>query len=178
MDLFVQIGVLLLMLTMLSLIFYFGSDTFDRGNKISKQLAQEEVSYSMDSTITTSTFYIDSRAFVQWALTTKEQRAVYLMYQGSVTPDEKLYGAYMYELNVTKEKIDQSNRSLVIKPKTKTQISNAILVEDQSPKITNILREFASEAKKGSAKKVVTVYTFTESKTGEVKYLCYIEGVM
>lgn len=178
MDLFMKIGVLFLMLTMLSLVFYFGTNTYIQGSEVNSKLTKPEVSYTMDSTITRSTFYLDTRAFIQWALTTKEHRNVYLMYKGFLTPDEKLYGEYMYQLDVTKDKTDPSDRNLVIQPKTNKQVNNSILISDQSPKIISILEQFNEEAKKSSSKKIVTVHTFVDSKSSEVRYLCYIEGVI
>lgn len=175
MDLYVQIGVLLAMSAMFSLLAYFYAVNYDTGIRVQKSLDKESVNYSLDSSVTSPTFFVDSRVFTQWAINAKSQRQVYLIYPQSIAPDEALYGAYLHQLDVKLNTKDPADRSLKIRPQSAGNVNNAYYVNDQAPKTVDYLTTFSEEAKVRGRKKMVTVYTFTDSLSSEVIFLCYIK---
>jgi len=174
-DLYIQVGVLLVMASMFALVAYFYSVSFATGIETREQLTEPSVNYSLDSSVTTPTFLVDARTFVQWAINAKGQRELFLVYPSSITPAEATYGQYLREITVKLDGGDVSNRSLKIHPQTDTQVSNAYEVSDQSPKTVDYLRVYAEESKLRGSDEMVTVYTFTDSATNAVIYVCYIK---
>lgn len=175
MDLYIQIGVLLIMATMFSLLAYYYSVSMETGQNAGEKLYEPSVNYSLDSSVTSPTFLVDSRTFVQWALNARGQRQLYLVYPTSIRPSDDYYKEYLRELKITLDTVDISGRSLEVRPKTGSQNSNAFEVSEQSPKVVDYLSLYAEEAKARARNKMVTVYTFSDSSTQEVIYVCYIK---
>ena len=175
MDLYFQIGVIFLLLTAFSVLAYFNTDAANRAEAVKDAIYEEPENYSLDSSITTSTFFVDARTFTQWAINAKSQRDVYLTYPQSIKPNESVYKAYMREINVTIDAGDLSNRKLVLKPTTANSNLNSYHVMDQSPKTVDYLTLYSQEAKNLATDKMVTVRTFSEENTGKTIYVTYIE---
>lgn len=175
MDLYIQVGVLLVMASMFALVVYFYSDSTARGLEIAKALDKPTVNYSLDSSVTTPTFFVDSRVFTQWAINAHGQRKVYLIYPNSIEPSASLYGQYLHKLTVRQSNTDLADRSLTVHPQVPSEVPNAYYVNDQSPKTVDYLSLYQEEAKLKGRDKMVTVYTFTDDLSGEVIYVCYIK---
>ncbi|MFF2798072.1 hypothetical protein [Lysinibacillus xylanilyticus] len=175
MDLYIQVGVLLAIMSMFALVAYFYSVSYETGWRISRSLDKPSVNYSMDSSITTPTFFVDHRNFTQWAINAKGQRQVYLMYPQNIVPADDIYAAYLHRLTVKMSDTDLAYRKLEVHPQVSGDTNNAYYVNDQSPKTVDYLTVFSQEAKAKGKNKMVTVYTFTDNSTGEVIYVCYIK---
>lgn len=174
MDLYIQVGLLFVFASMFSLLVFFYAETTALGIRTGEALERPSVNYSLDTSITTSIFYVDSRVFRQWASNARDQRSVYLMYPNYIAPSN-VYEAYLYELEVGLDPNDPLYRSLKIHPKTGSITPNAFALEGDIPKMVDYISIFADAAKNNGRDGMVTIRTFTDPKTGEVIYLCYIE---
>lgn len=175
MDLYIQVGVLLVMASMFSLVVYFYADSTSRALEIEKALSKPTVSYSLDSSVTTPTFFVDSRVFTQWAINAKSQRKVFLMYTDSIIPNETLYGQYLHRLTIKQNDADPAERNITVHPQVPSETKNAYYVNDQTPKTVDYLTVFTQEAKARGRDEMVTIYTFTDTLSSEVIYVCYIK---
>lgn len=175
MDLYMQVGVLLVMASMFALVAYFYSVSTMTGLRIGDALDKPSVNYSLDSSVTSPTFFVDSRVFPQWAINAKGQRDVFLVYPSNITPDATIYGEYLRSLVIDKSDADPSHRKLIMNPKVPQYTNNALHVLDQAPKTIDYLTLYAQTAKAQGQNKMVTVYTFTDTKSSEVIYICYIK---
>lgn len=175
MDLYMQVGVLLVMASMFAVVISIYADSTARGIEIEKALNKPTVNYSLDSSVTTPTFFVDSRVFTQWAINTRSQRKVFLMYPNTIIPNETLYGQYLHRLTIKQSDADPADRSITVHPQLPSEVKNAYYVNDQNPKTIDYLSVFTQEAKATGRDEMVTVYTFTDSKSSEVIYVCYIK---
>lgn len=182
MDLYVQIGVFLTMAAMFSLLAYYYSVSMLTGQSAGEKLYKPSVNYSLDTAVTTPTFLVDARTFVQWATNARGQRQLYLVYPTSIEPDDDYYKEYLRELDITIPQGDISGRTLEVLPKSRYEFTgtnafnpNAFEVSEQSAKVVDYLSVYAEEAKARGSNDMVTVYTFSDSSTQEVIYVCYIK---
>lgn len=175
MDLYIQVGVILVMASMFALVAYMYGSSTALGIDIHKRLDKPSVNYSLDSSVTSPTIFVDSRVFVQWAVNKKNQRDVYLKYPAVIKPDSALYKEYMYHIEDKTNNKDVSDRRLTIEAKPGKLELNAFKVKDQSPKTLDYLTAFSQQAKQQGTNKMITVYTFINPSTEEVIYVCYIK---
>lgn len=176
MDLYIQIGLLLIFMAAFALVAYFYSVNISQGSTIFKTLDKPSVNYSSDSTITSPTFTVDNRVFTQWAINARDQRQVYLLYPNNLEPDKELYGQFLYEIELTQQDQDPSNRKIDIRPQTPNQVSNALFISDPTNKSLDYLNLFTQEAKNRARDGMITVHTYTDELSGEVIYICQIRG--
>lgn len=175
MDLYMQIGFILILLTAFSSLIYFTFDAIDRGEQVYNTFAKEGENYSLDSSVTNPMFYVDARTFTQWALNAKSQRDLYLVYPNTIIPDNSIYKQHLRKLDVTLDVLNPSDRKIVLNPNLDSNVNNAYFVNDQSPKTVDYLYLYSEEAKRLSRDKVITVYTFSEDTTDKTIYLAYIK---
>lgn len=175
MDLYVQVGMFLVMATMFALVIYFYGISTDIGVDAEDRLYKDSVDYSYDTSITSPTFYVDHRVFVQWAMNASDQRSVYLVYPQAIRPANNVYGQYMRELDIELDTQDKSARKIEVLPQTNRQVSNAFEITGNSGKIVDYLRVYAEHASTVATDKTITVHTFTDPETRAVIYVCFIK---
>ena len=169
MDLYVQVGLLLIMAIMFALLAYFYGVAKDIGIETQAELEKDSVSYSLDSSITSPTFYVDYRTFVQWALNASDQRQVYLIYPQTIEPATSAYEQYMWEVT-----INNGKSTVSVEPQV-GHTPNAFFIDEPSGKVVDYLRIFAEEAKKNAQDGTVTVRTYSSSSSKETIYLAFVE---
>lgn len=184
MDLYAQIGVLLIFATLFSTVLLFTSQALELGQDVTERFNYTEVRYNADSSITSDTFSIGVNTFKQWVASTQTQRDVYLIYDSGITPTANMqqYTAMV----ITKQHSNlPGDRSVEVNTQTKgtsTFVPNAIKVEGTGSNINAYLSDFVNRAKNiqdpnRTSGKVprIRVETYSDSQTGKTLYLCYVQ---
>lgn len=182
MDLYVQVGTMLVMATLFALVAFFASDSLETGERIKNNLHIDDTTYSKDSTITSTTFNVTATAFKQWLISTRVQRDVFLIYPVS-TPPDAIMKQYQHMLVIKVNSQMQGDRTLTVDPVpngTSGFVPNSIKVGLDNEKLLAYVDAFTTQAKTiydpantKSTTANIRVETFTETGTGKVIYLCY-----
>jgi hypothetical protein len=182
MDLYVQAGTLLVMASLFVLVAYFAAEAVSTGNKVTNKLTVDNVRYSRDSIVTSTTFNVDTKNFKQWVLSTMVQRDIYLDYPNATPPSSSMK-QYQHMLVITVNSQLPGDRVITVDPKpngTSGFTPNSIRVDLDNGTLLAYVDGFISQAQTLydptnvlPTNANIRVETFTETGSGKVIYVCY-----
>lgn len=180
MDLYIQVGLLLVISTGFVLLAYIYSQVLDVGKETYRVTDNYKVSYSSDDAYNNPTILIDGRNLAQWVRQKSMSRDVYLMYYNGagqpiagLTPPNNI-SEFNTPIEVEVSGAEYFLREMTLHDKFQNKIPTAIRYKD----VTNVkkyLNTYVAKVDQIATKKMATVYTFPAEEDGRVIYVVTIQ---